>query len=97
MNEMNDEIVWELKVIRETRRKKIGELTPEQITWQPGAEGWSVGQCFEPLIKSNELFYDRLGEIAGGKHQPSFLEKFSPLSGFFRNLLINSLKKDERD
>ena len=48
------------------------------------------------MIKSNELFYDKLDEIAGGKHKNSLLESFSPLSGFFGNLLIGSLKKDGR-
>jgi len=74
----------------------FGNLTPKQINWRPSETGWSVGQCFEHLIKSNGLFFDKLGEIADGKHKHSFLESFSPLSGFFGNLLISSLKKDSR-
>lgn len=90
------EIISELQAISENTLKTFGDLTPEQINWQPSAEGWSVGQCFEHLIKSNELFFDKLDEIADGKHKHSFLESFSPLSGFFGNLLIGSLKKDSR-
>lgn len=96
MSEICNQIISELKTVREKTQEQFGELTPEQINWRPSAEGWSVGQCFEHLIKSNELFYDKLDEIAGGKQQHSFLEKFSPLSGFFGNLLVNSLKKDGR-
>ncbi|CAN5428861.1 hypothetical protein BH20ACI1_BH20ACI1_06340 [soil metagenome] len=93
---MKDKIVSELKTISEDAQKTFGKLLPEQINWRPSAEGWSVGQCFEHLIKSNELFYDKLEEIADGKQKHSFIEKFSPLSGFFGNLMISSLKKDER-
>ena len=89
-------IIGELQKISAEMQTTFGKLSPAQINWRPTAEGWSVGQCFEHLIKSNELFYDKLDEIADGKHKHSLLESFSPLSGFFGNLLINSLKKDGR-
>lgn len=85
-----------LQKIAADAQTAFGSFSAEQINWRPPAEGWSVGQCFEHLIKSNELFYDKLGEIADGKHKHSLLEKFSPLSGFFGGLLISSLKKDAR-
>lgn len=90
------EITSELQKISAETQKTFGKLSPAQINWRPSAEGWSVGQCFEHLIKSNELFYDKLDEIADGKQSNSLLESFSPLSGFFGNLLIGSLKKDGR-
>ena len=91
-----NEIITELQKISADTQATFGNLSPAQINWKPSAEGWSVGQCFEHLIKTNELFYDKLDEIADEKHKHSFLEKFSPLSGFFGNLLISSLKKDSR-
>ena len=90
------EIISELQTISADTQKAFGEFSAEQINWKPSETGWSVGQCFEHLIKSNELFFDKLDEIADGKHKHSFLESYSPLSGFFGNLLINSLKKDSR-
>ncbi|HEX8289508.1 MAG TPA: DinB family protein [Pyrinomonadaceae bacterium] len=90
------EVISELETISADARKTFGNLSPEQINWRPSAESWSVGQCFEHLIKTNELFYDELDKISGGTRRNSFLENYSPLSGFFGNLLVNSLKKDER-
>ena len=90
------EIIAELQKISAETLEKFGALAPAQINWRPADGGWSVGQCFEHLIKSNELFYDDLDKIADGKRRSSFLENYSPLSGFFGKLLINSLKKDER-
>lgn len=90
------EIISELEKISADVLEKFGSLSSEQINWRPSAGGWSVGQCFEHLIKTNELFYDDLDKIAAGTRRNSFLENYSPLSSFFGNLLVNSLKKDER-
>jgi len=90
------EIISKLQKISADTQKTFGGFSPVQINWKTAAESWSVGQCFEHLIKANELFYDKLDEIADGKHKHSLLENFSPLSGFFGNLLIKSLKKDAR-
>jgi hypothetical protein len=96
VNENLHNIIGELTEIGRKAESAFGNLSPEQINWKSSAESWSIGQCFEHLIKSNELFYFKLDEIAKGKHSSSLLEKFSPLSGFFGNLLISSLKKDSR-
>ncbi|MGI8670430.1 MAG: DinB family protein [Aridibacter sp.] len=91
-----NEIISDLETISADVQDAFGNLSPTQINWKTSDESWSVGQCFEHLIKSNELLYDKFDEIADGKHNHSPLEKFSPLSGFFGNLLIGSMKKDAR-
>ncbi len=96
MKEEVSNIVDELGKISDDAKNTFGNLNAEQINWKPGAEGWSVGQCFEHLIKTNELFYDELDKIASGTRRNSFLENYSPLSSFFGNLLVNSLRKDAR-
>ena len=96
---MNNEIskfVAELKDASDDARETFGHFNAEQINWKPSADGWSVGQCFEHLIKANLLFFPELEKIASEKRKNSFLENYSPLSSFFGNLLINSLKKDAR-
>lgn len=90
------EIIAELKKISAEAKETFGNLSAEQINWKPSETAWSVGQCFEHLIRSNELFYDELEKIGDGTRRNSFLENYSPLSSFFGNLLINSLKKDAR-
>jgi hypothetical protein len=91
-----NEVVSELEKITENTRTAFGGFSGEQINWKPSDEGWSVGQCFEHLIKTNELFYDELEKIAAGTRQNSFWENWSPFSGIGGRFLINSLKKDER-
>jgi len=96
---MNNEIskfVAELKDASDDARETFGHFNAEQINWKPSADGWSVGQCFEHLIKANLLFFPELEKIASEKRKNSFLENYSPLSSFFGNLLVKSLQKDGR-
>ena len=96
MSEECDKLLSELETIAAGARNTFGAFSAEQINWKPNAESWSVGQCFEHLIKTNELFYGELEKIAGGARKNSFWENWSPFSSMGGNLLINSLKKDER-
>lgn len=96
MSEECGRLVSELDDIAKNARQNFGGFSAEQLNWRPSETGWSVGQCFEHLIKTNELFYDELEKIAGGTRRNSFWENWSPLSGLGGRLLINSLKKDER-
>lgn len=96
MSSENSMIAFELEAISADAQATFGGFSGEQINWKPSATGWSVGQCFEHLIKTNELFYEELEKIGNGTRTNSFLENYSPLSSFFGNLLINSLKKDAR-
>ncbi|CAA9430696.1 MAG: hypothetical protein AVDCRST_MAG74-3677 [uncultured Pyrinomonadaceae bacterium] len=96
MNQNLYNVIDEMTEIGQRAESTFGHLSATQINWKPSADGWSVGQCFEHLIKSNVLFYDDLERIASGDRKNSFLENYSPLSSLFGNLLINSLKKDAR-
>jgi hypothetical protein len=89
-------IIGELAEIVQKTELAFGQLSSLQINWKPSAKGWSIGQCFDHLIKTNELFYADLEAIAGGSRQNSALENYSPFSSFFGRLLISSLKKDAR-
>jgi hypothetical protein len=96
MNGELENLTSELQKITSDVKSKFGSLSAGQINWKPSAEAWSVGQCFEHLIKTNALFYPTLEKIERGEYKNSFLENYSPLSGFFGNLLVKSLQKDER-
>jgi hypothetical protein len=96
VNNEISKLVSELEEISGSAKNTFGDLNGEQINWKPSADGWSVGQCFDHLIKANLLFFPELEKIASEKRQSSFLENYSPLSSFFGNLLVKSLQKDGR-
>ncbi|MEJ7700169.1 MAG: DinB family protein [Pyrinomonadaceae bacterium] len=72
MNDQLNDLTGELEEISQNAQKTFGNLSAEQINWRPSADGWSVGQCFEHLIKTNELFYAELDKIAE-RHKKKFV------------------------
>ncbi len=93
---MNENIIPVLEQVSRDFEETFGTLSSTQINWKPAAVSWSVGQCVEHLIKTNEMYYPVLDQLANGNKQDSFLEKWSPLSGFFGSFLIKSLKSDAK-
>ncbi len=90
-------LLSELEQVSENAQKTFGHLNAGQINWKPSNEGWSVGQCFEHLIKINSAYFPEFESIIKGERKNRFWENYSPLSGFFGNLLFKSLSpKAER-
>lgn len=70
-----NEFVSGLEKISEDARQKFGGLSATQINWKPSKENWSVGQCFEHLIKTNELYFPAIRKVIDGKHRNNFFSK----------------------
>lgn len=96
-NKIVNEIISELEKISADAQTTFGKLSAEQINWKPSDAGWSAGQCFEHLIKINSAYFGEFESIIKGERENRFWEKYSPLSGFFGNLLFKNLSpKAER-
>src|SRR5438045_3294873 len=91
MSEELDGLISELEQISEDARNTFGNLRAEQINWKPNAESWSVGQCFEHLIKINSAYFSEFESIIKNERKQTFWENYSPLSGIWGNLLYKSL------
>ena len=89
-----NKIVSELEKLSENARTAFGNLSAEQMNWKPSAERWSVGQCFEHLIKINSAYFPQFESIIRGEKKQNLWETYSPLSGFFGNLLFKSLSPE---
>jgi len=35
----------------------FGDVTAHHLNWKPSAEQWSVAQCFDHLVTSNEAYF----------------------------------------
>ena len=89
-----ERLVRELDEVGESVREKFGSMSPEQLNWKPASDSWSIAQCLDHLILSNEKFFGDLDGVAAGTRQNSFWEKWSPLSGIGGRFIVSSLKKD---
>jgi len=96
MDERITGITSALKQVAEDARTNFGTLSSEQLNWKPGEKSWSVGQCFEHIIKTNEQFYPEFEKLASGVRKNNFIESYSPLTGFFGRFLIKAVSEDSK-
>lgn len=96
MNERTQYVTTEIQRTAEDARGSFGSLSIDQLNWKPRADGWSVGQCLEHLILTNEKFYPEMDKLAAGKRKNSFIENWSPFSGFFGRFLIKAVSEDSK-
>jgi hypothetical protein len=96
MDERITEITSALRQVAEDARANFGNLSSEQLNWKPSEKGWSIGQCFEHIIKTNAEFYPEFEKLATGTRKNSFFENYSPLSGVFGRFLIKAVSEDSK-
>lgn len=96
MDERISQITSALTQVADDTRATFGGLTAEQLNWKPAEKGWSVGQCVEHIIRTNEQFYPEFEKLANGTRRNSFFENYSPLTGFFGRFLIKAVSEDSK-
>jgi hypothetical protein len=68
----------------------FGRLSGAQLNWKPSAERWSVAQCFDHLLTTNQGYFPPIeGVLAGIK--PTFWQRMPVVPGLAGKLLIKSL------
>jgi uncharacterized damage-inducible protein DinB len=87
-------VVSDLNAISEDSRVSFGDLTAEQLNWKPSEKSWSVAQCLDHLITINSLYFPLFEKLRSSDIESTFLEKHSPLSGFFGRYLINAMRPE---
>jgi len=96
MDERITGITSALKHVADDARSTFGNLSPEQLNWKPAEKSWSVGQCLEHIIKTNEAFYPEFEKLANGTRKNSFFESYSPFTGFLGRFLIKAVSDDSK-
>jgi len=91
MDERINEITTDLAQVADDAEVAFGSLSVEQLNWKSDEKSWSVAQCFEHLIVTHSLYFPIFDTLIAGDAKPTFLERYSPLSGFFGRFLIKSL------
>ena len=71
-------------------KSTFGHLTPSQLNWKPSPDRWSVAQCFDHLITSNNGYFPVIDNVLAGKKR-TFWESMPVLPGLAGKLLIKSL------
>ncbi|HRH67228.1 MAG TPA: DinB family protein [Bacteroidia bacterium] len=80
-----------LDQIGNSARIEFSELNSRQLNWKETEKNWSIGQCLDHLIKSNEKYFPLLDRLISGKYKMSFWESINPLSSYTGRKMAESL------
>jgi hypothetical protein len=90
------EVISEFEKISDDARRTFGTFSAERINWKPNAESWSVGQCFEHLIITNNLYFPIIQKVIDGKHRNNFFSKIPFAADLIGVLMKNSLNPEQK-
>jgi hypothetical protein len=86
-----DDLLAEAEAVARDTRAAFAALTPEQLNWKPHPEKWSVGQCFEHLMKTNGPYIPIFAGLLTGEHRKTLWERVPLLPGLFGPLIIKAV------
>lgn len=58
--ELINYFLYEVKLILVTKINVFKNLSEKQLNWRPSANKWSIGDCFDHLLITHKLYYDRM-------------------------------------
>lgn len=60
-------LVHTAEAIIESTSARFGRMTAEQLNWRPGADRWSIAQCYDHLVTANAAYFPTFEAIARGE------------------------------
>lgn len=90
------EIISDLEKISTDAGEIFGELPAQQLNWKPNAESWSIAQCFEHLIVTNNLYFPNIQKVIDGTHRNNFFSKIPFSTDLIAVLMKNALNPDQK-
>ena len=63
-----DNLIADAEIMADKIREDFGKLSGEQLNWMYSESAWSIGQCFDHLITTNNLYFDKIQKVADKTH-----------------------------
>ncbi len=86
----------EIDQLTKSFTEKFGNLTAEQLNWKPNAETWSIAQVIDHLIVINKTYFPIITAVRNGTYRLPFLARFSFITNFFGNFILNSVEPERK-
>ncbi|MDI1240890.1 MAG: DinB family protein [bacterium] len=96
MDERITSIISDMNAVAADAKAAFGGLSNEQLNWKPGEKSWSIAQCLDHIIKTNQEFYPEFAKLASGTRKNNFWENISPFTGWGGRFLINAVMEDSK-
>lgn len=84
---MSDELRKEAERLGQDTKATFGNLNASQLNWKPNADQWSVGQCFDHLLTTNQGYMEIFEKISRGEKETGLWERMPLVPDFFGSML----------
>lgn len=85
------ELISAANAIADETLAGFGALTAQQLNWKPGADQWSVAQCFDHLVTANVAYFPIFEKVISGEKKNTFWESVPWLPAFWGKMLIKAV------
>ncbi len=86
-----DDTLHELGLISKKVQAEFGRLSGAQLNWKPAEDKWSIGQCLDHLIKTNQQYFPIFEAVSQGRKKKTFWEMLPGMPGIWGKMLLKSL------
>ncbi len=89
MSNIVNGLISNARMFSDEVKEIFGNLSTEQLNWKPNGSEWSVGQNFDHLITTNNLYIANIQKVADGTH----VNNWFSIIPLFPNIVGQQLKK----
>ena len=72
------------------------DLSPEILNWKPSQSGWSIAQCLDHLIITDNLYLRELGKINKGSFNKTIWHRIPLIPDILGNLLLKTVSPNNK-
>ena len=92
LNPELERLAYQMKVVRQDAEGLIIGLTEEQVKWRPGADRWSVAECYEHLNQTNRKMAEALETSIRAGRQANQLSEGPFTYGFLSRYFLRIME-----
>ncbi len=91
---MLEKWITNLDELTEQYLQTFSELTSEQLNIKPNENAWSVGQCIDHVIVTNEQYFRIIRQINEGAYQSHWMSKIPLMPKLFGKTILKSVSPE---
>jgi DinB superfamily len=84
-------LISDIQSVTDEAQTSFAHLSGEQLNWKQSLQQWSIGQCLDHLVTSNNTYFPTFEKVIRGEQRATLWERMPLLPGFFGKTLIKSL------
>lgn len=81
------DIFAQLDIVSEQVKQNFIDLDESQLNWKPNEKSWSIGQCLDHLIVTNNQYSKIFKDFSSGQKKVNIFERMGLLSGVWASFL----------